>query len=75
MLNTKPKISVCIPVYNGEKTLPRNLSSLISQNYNNFEIIISNNKSSDNTLQVCKLFKKKDSRIKFYNQKKKTTSF
>jgi glycosyltransferase involved in cell wall biosynthesis len=75
MNNAESKISVCIPVYNGEKTISKNLNSLISQNYKNFEILISNNKSTDKTLQICKKFKKNDPRIKIYNQKKKLPVF
>ncbi len=74
MKDADSKISVCIPVYNGEKTVSRNLNSLIRQNYKNFEILISNNKSTDKTLEICNAFKKNDKRIKIYNQKKKTTS-
>ena len=50
MKNAVSKISVCIPVYNGEETISKNLNSLIRQNYKNFEILISNNKSTDKTL-------------------------
>ena len=70
MKNTESKISVCIPVYNGEKTISKNLDSLICQNYENFEILISNNKSTDKTLEICNTYKKNDNRIKIYNQKK-----
>lgn len=75
MKNADSKISVCIPVYNGEKTISKNLNSLICQNYKNFEILISDNKSTDKTLKICKTFKKIDRRIKIYNQKKKIPVF
>ena len=75
MKSNKPIISVCIPVFNGEKTIIRNLKSLISQDLNNIEILISNNKSTDNTLEICNAFKKNDQRIKIYNQKKKLPVF
>ena len=60
MKSSKPIISVCIPVFNGEKTITRNLKSLISQDLDNIEILISNNKSTDKTLEICNAFKKKD---------------
>lgn len=75
MKDADSKISVCIPVYNGEKTISKNLNSLIHQNYKNFEILISNNKSTDKTLEICNAFKKNDKRIKIYNQKKKLPVF
>ena len=75
MKNAVSKISVCIPVYNGEETISKNLNSLIRQNYKNFEILISNNKSTDKTLEICNTFKKNDTRIRIYNQKKKLPVF
>ena len=75
MKNNRPIISVCIPVFNGEKSISRNLNSLINQNFKNIEILISNNKSSDKTLEICSNFKKKDKRINIFNQKKKLAVF
>jgi glycosyltransferase involved in cell wall biosynthesis len=48
----KPKISVVIPVYNGENTLEKCLDSIIDQNYSNFEIIVINNNSTDKTPEI-----------------------
>lgn len=70
MKNNNPIISVCVPVFNGEKSISRNIKSLINQEFKNFEILISNNKSTDKTLKICKNFKQKDNRIKIFNQKK-----
>ncbi len=50
-LNYK-KISVIIPIYNGEKTLKECLSSVTNQNYSNYEIIIVDNNSTDNTKKI-----------------------
>lgn len=58
-------ISVCLPVLNGEKTIYQTLNSILSQNYKNFEIVISNNCSTDNTVKIIKSFN--DSRIKLFN--------
>lgn len=75
MKNNNPIISVCVPVFNGEKSISRNIKSLINQEFKNFEILISNNKSTDKTLKICKNFKQKDNRIKIFNQKKKLLVF
>ena len=75
MKNNKPIISVCVPVFNGEKNISRNIKSLINQEFKNFEILISNNKSTDKTYKICNTFKKKDNRIKIFNQKKKIPVF
>jgi glycosyltransferase involved in cell wall biosynthesis len=73
--SNKPIISVCIPVFNGEKNISKNLDSLLSQNFKNFEILISNNKSTDKTLEICNFYKKKFDHIKIFNQKKKLPVF
>lgn len=61
-----PPICIGVPVYNGEKFIGLTLDSLLAQTYPNFEIIISDNASSDNTEAICKEYMKKDKRIKYY---------
>ena len=60
----KPKVSVVIPVYNGEKTLRQCLSSLLKQTYRNYEIVIVNNNSTDRTKEIIDDFQSRDKRIK-----------
>ena len=62
-------ISVVIAVYNGEKTLPRCLTSLFNQTYSDFEIIIIDDGSTDNTAKMCAEYAQKDNRISLYSQK------
>lgn len=57
-------ITVGIPVYNGEKFIAQTLESIINQTYKNIEIIISDNKSIDNTTNIVREFMSKDRRIK-----------
>lgn len=57
------KISVIIPVYNVEEYLARCLESFIGQPYKNFELILINDGSTDNSAQICDEYSKKDSRI------------
>lgn len=57
------KISIVIPIYNVEQYLSRCLDSVINQTYKNMEIILVNDGSKDNSLEVCKDYQKKDSRI------------
>ena len=47
-----PLVSICIPVYNGEKYLAQALESCIGQTYPNVEIIVCDDRSSDNSLEV-----------------------
>ena len=65
-----PKISVGIPVYNGEKFIRKSIESVLRQTYGNFELIISDNASTDSTSDICTEFLTKDSRIKFVRQDK-----
>jgi glycosyltransferase involved in cell wall biosynthesis len=62
-------ISIVMPVYNGEKYLRNSLQSILEQTYSNFEVIIVNDASTDNTLNILKEYAAKDKRIKvFTNQ-------
>jgi len=59
------KVTVGIPVYNGEKFIRQAIDSVLSQTYNNFELIISDNASTDSTPSICRDYEKKDSRIRY----------
>lgn len=64
--NENELISVIINVYNGEKFINKCLNSIINQTYKNLEILIINDGSTDNTLEICKSYK--DERIRIINQ-------
>lgn len=57
------KISIIVPVYNAEKGIRECVASLLSQNYSNIEIILVNDGSKDNSLEICNSLAEKDSRI------------
>lgn len=61
-------ISIIIPVYNMEKYLAKCLESIINQTVDDIEIIVINDGSTDNSLDIIKSFNEKDSRIKIINQ-------
>lgn len=61
-----PKVSIGIPVYNGEKYLEATLKSLLSQTFQDFEIIISDNASTDSTPGLCRDYCQQDPRIHYY---------
>jgi len=65
-----PKISVIMPVYNSEKFLRESIESILNQTFKNFEFIIINDCSIDNSLKIIKEFMKKDKRIILLNNKK-----
>ena len=59
-----PTISIIVPVYNKENYLHKCINSLLNQNYDNFEIILVNDGSKDNSGRICDEYAKKDNRIK-----------
>ena len=59
------KISVILPVYNSEEYVSESITSILNQTYKNFELIIIDDGSTDNSKVICKNFSKKDNRIIF----------
>ena len=68
------KFSIIIPIYNTEKYLEKCITSVLNQSYTDFEIILINDGSIDNSLKIINSFKKKDKRIKVINQENKGLS-
>lgn len=60
-----PKVSIGMAVWNGERFLRKALESLSSQTYQNIEIIILDNLSTDNSPQICEEFVRRDPRIRY----------
>lgn len=67
---SKYLVSVITPAYNCEKYIKQCIDSVIKQSYENWEMIIVNDKSTDNTEKIINEYVKKDPRIKIYNQEK-----
>lgn len=63
-----PKFSVIIPVYNAEKYINQCISSLLNQEYTDYELILVNDCSTDRSLEVCEEFQKKYSNVVIINQ-------
>lgn len=70
MKKRKPKISVVMPAYNCEGYIGSAIESILKQTFKDFEFIILDDGSSDNTLSVVKNYAKKDRRIKVFRNKK-----
>ncbi|WP_445636371.1 Glycosyl transferase [Nostoc sp. DSM 114161] len=66
MSSNQPRLSVGLPVYNGEKFLQQALDSLLAQTFEDFELIISDNASTDKTEEICRAYANKDKRIRYY---------
>lgn len=65
-----PRVSIGLPVYNGENFIQETLDSLLAQTFPNFELIICDNASTDNTETICQEYSTKDKRIRYYRNSK-----
>ena len=65
----QPKISIIVPVYNGEKYIETFIKCIEHQKYKEFEIIFVDDGSIDNTFNICNEYAKKDNRIHVYHKK------
>lgn len=63
-----PRVSIGLPVYNGEAYLAKAIESLLGQTFRDFELIISDNASTDGTEAICREYAKQDGRIRYERQ-------
>jgi glycosyltransferase involved in cell wall biosynthesis len=63
-------VSIGLPVFNGEEYIAKTLNSILAQTFVDFEVIISDNASTDNTEQICRGFMERDGRIRYYRNKR-----
>lgn len=61
-----PRVSVGLPVYNGERYVRQALDSLLDQDFDDFEIVICDNASTDGTAEICRAYSAKDQRIRYF---------
>lgn len=62
------RVSVGVPVYNGERYLDEALESLAAQTYTDFDVVISDNASTDATEQICRSYVERDDRFQYHRQ-------
>lgn len=62
----EPLVSVCIPAYNNSATIENTIKSILGQTYRNIEIIVADDKSSDDTVAIVETLAQEDDRIKLY---------
>jgi len=66
MFNNNPLISVIVPIYNGEKWLLTALRSISVQTFTDFEILLIDDGSVDNSAKICKSFLEQESRARYF---------
>lgn len=66
----QPRVTLGMPVYNGERFIEEALESLLAQTYENFELLISDNASTDRTTEICRDYASRDSRIRYRRNEK-----
>ena len=69
-MTTAPRLTIGLPVYNGENYLAESLDTLLDQTYKDFELIISDNASTDGTADICQRYVQQDSRVRYIRQPK-----
>jgi glycosyltransferase involved in cell wall biosynthesis len=63
--SAEPLVSIGMPVHNGERFVRQALESILTQDYRNFELIISDNASTDTTSEICQRYADQDARIRY----------
>jgi glycosyltransferase involved in cell wall biosynthesis len=64
-MNRPPKVSVGLPVFNGERFVAEAIDSILAQTFGDFELLISDNASTDGTEQICRAYAEKDDRVRY----------
>jgi glycosyltransferase involved in cell wall biosynthesis len=67
-MSTQPRLTVGLPVYNGASYVAESLDALLGQSFEDFELIISDNASTDATGDICRQYEKQDSRVRYHRQ-------
>ncbi len=65
-----PKVSIGLPVYNGENFLADAIQCALAQTFTDWELIICDNQSTDSTMDICRDFAERDSRIRVYQNER-----
>ena len=63
-----PQVSVGVPVYNGESHLAQAIDSILNQTFNDLELILCDNASTDRTEQICRRYLAADARVRYHRQ-------
>lgn len=65
-----PRVSIAVPVYNGERFLRESLDGLLAQTFTDFELVIVDNASTDGTEAICREYAARDPRVRYYRNQR-----
>lgn len=63
-----PRLTIGLPVFNGEQYLAESLDALLGQSFEDYQLVISDNSSTDGTAEICRRYLKQDSRVHYVRQ-------
>jgi len=69
-MTAMPRLTIGLPVYNGERYLAEAIDALLGQSYQDYELIISDNASTDGTPEICQRYVRQDARVRYIRQPK-----
>jgi glycosyltransferase involved in cell wall biosynthesis len=64
-MNGRPRVSIGLPVFNGERFVAEAIDSILAQTFTDFELIVSDNASTDRTEEICRQYAEKDERVRY----------
>src|SRR5580658_8950940 len=67
-MSTVPRLSVGLPVYNSSAYVAQSIDAILGQTFEDFDLIISDNASTDDTGDICRQYVKQDSRVRYFRQ-------
>src|SRR5690606_21798140 len=65
-----PRVSIAVPVYNGERYLRASLDGLLAQTFTDFELVIADNASTDGTEAICREYVARDARVRYHRNER-----
>lgn len=68
-MRNNPKLSIIIPIYNAEQFIRRCIDSILEQTYTDFELLLIDDGSTDDSSRICDVYSENDSRIKVFHKK------
>jgi glycosyltransferase involved in cell wall biosynthesis len=69
-LGAAPTVSICLPVFNGENYLAEAIESILAQTFTDFELVITDNASTDRTEEICRKFADADGRVRYHRNER-----